>query len=68
MPYVVTLPNHKPIFGVIYGKVCSEQRIQNDTCYEEIGLCAQNMLTILQFNGEHHHCEGLCNNFRILRS
>jgi hypothetical protein len=33
-------------------------------CYDESGQCAQNIITILIFNSEHHNWEGLCDHLR----
>ena len=32
-------------------------------CHDESELCAQNIITILKFNNEHHNWEGLCDHF-----
>ena len=33
-------------------------------CYDESGLCAQNLITILVFNSIHHNWESQCDHFK----
>jgi hypothetical protein len=47
VPYVITLVDWAPIFEWYIARLLIKLGHQNDTCYTEIGLCAQNTNTVL---------------------
>ena len=45
-PYVITLLNRTPTIDWYKSRLVSKNKHQEDMCHIEIGLCAQNELTI----------------------
>jgi hypothetical protein len=56
------LIEHLSYLGGGMARLMVRTRHQNDACYDEIGLCAQNIHTILGSIGIllHHNWDGLC--------
>ena len=46
-PYVVTLLNQTPKFEWYMARLVVKCRLQIDSCYDYVGLCAQHIYTIL---------------------
>ena len=57
---MVALLNSTPTFEWHLARRVVKNRDYKDPCYDEIGLCAQQLDTTLRLIVRHHNWEGLC--------